>query len=84
MNNTLISVSDPLNIWPQNNKQILYDLTQFYQTPDFLGEKNLSLYPQWLRERSSAPRLSGIAEHHLSEEKRLFKHGNLLCLHPPA
>lgn len=42
MKNTLISVSDPLNIWPQNNKQILYYLTQFYQTPDFLG-KTLSV-----------------------------------------
>lgn len=42
MNNTLISVSDPLNIWPQNNKQILYYLTQFCQTPDFL-EKTLSV-----------------------------------------
>lgn len=41
MNNTLISVSDPLNIWPQNNKQILYYLTQFYQTPDL--EKTLSV-----------------------------------------
>lgn len=48
MNNTLISVSDPLNIWPQNNKQILYYLTQFYQTLDFL-EKSLSQYPQWLK-----------------------------------
>lgn len=62
MNNTLISVSDPLNIWPQNNKQILYYLTQFYQTPDFLGKKkntkktpNLSRYPQWLKHRSSSP-----------------------------
>lgn len=42
MNNTLISVSSPLNIWPQNNKQILYYLTQFYQMPDFL-ERTLSV-----------------------------------------
>lgn len=43
MNNTLISGSDPLNIWPQNNKQILYYLTQFHQTPGFEGEKPLSV-----------------------------------------
>lgn len=43
MNNTLISVSDPLNIWPQNNKQILYYLTQFHQTPGFAGKKPLSV-----------------------------------------
>lgn len=43
MNNTWISVNDPLNIWPQNNKQILYYLTQFYQTPVFLKNKKPTL-----------------------------------------
>lgn len=91
MNNTLISVSDPLNIWPQNNKQILYYLTQFYQTPDFLGKKKkYKKNPKPLSVSTVVetqiifPKLSGIAEHKLSEEKRLFKNGKLLCLHPPA
>lgn len=44
MNNTLISVSDPLNIWLRNNKQILHHLTQFHQTPGFLGKTSLSTH----------------------------------------
>jgi hypothetical protein len=63
MNNTLISVRHPLNIWPQNNKQILYYLTQFHPTLDILEKNSLSGPIQWLKQKLSSPRYAWIVKH---------------------
>lgn len=71
-NNTLISVSDPLNIWPQNNKQILYCLTQFHQTPVSL-EKTLSVSTVVKTQIIFPPNYAWIAECNFSKNKVYLK-----------